>query len=183
MNELTITPFHKVRWSWDRSSIAPVLASRSRDQSFEASAAGPTESRFLLLETRRNLGPHSMYGMLGANCEPGLPFGEGLLAVKFGNTVNAHRIPWALGAEYDEILFGITDEYHDAILQGALESDALAAMGGCNICFDTGAFSIVNSCRDVFRSLARILIQLLAGKPFPPTEGDIMASFGSATVQ
>lgn len=174
--ELSIGPFHRIRVFTEPPYEMHHQRGRSLAVSFPASAPGPTDARFVAIESRRIVGPRALYGLIGGWC---LPDGaRDCVQVTVEEVSQSDTIPtaWTLGAEQDDIRFGLTNEYASVVLRSAEDSLFASRLGGCNVAISYCASSAVNSSAEVFRRLSIAAFELFCAPIWPPVELDTVAA-------
>jgi hypothetical protein len=177
---ISVSPFAKIQFWTSPPNDLNLSDSSWIESSATCNLDGSPMTRLAVIESRRAVGPRDLYGLLGAECRQNSEPGIVHFRVGITESSGRSRIPWALGAERDDVVSGITREYAPVILDAAGRTTSSLRLGGCTISFIWGGVSEVNSCAEVFRCLGSALVQLFGAVEWPPTDAEVVAALESS---
>ena len=166
---IALTRFHQIRiWVDELPSIPATPVSRL-EAVLPATNTISLGRRTSAIESRRIVGPRSVYGLLCASCEPAGSEACTQLVVMERNSLDGVQLSWAIGADSDLVTAGIPHEFVEAIIEGASNPPDIHNIGGTTITF-VGASATLGSSKSVFFHLADALVRLILQRDWPPPD-------------
>ena len=164
MISIRLAPYRSV-WLWVGELPAPCFTPDATVEHSLPATVSLVPPNCAAAELLIIYGPRAEYGMLGASFAPEA---SAKLAIQIATSIadQSARLIWQHSKASSQVTYpfgysGLPAEYSDSVLHGVLDGPERDQLGGGILTFGCAAHHPIDSSRQAFRRLAKIVVRLL----------------------